>query len=253
MPINKTEAIVIGYYPLREADRIVLFFTKEYGIIRAVAKGAMKINSKLCGRLELLNYGLLVFYRKENRELQIVSSFDVIDAFQSLREDLKKIAYCSYLAELVQKVIPEYEASSDIFNLMLNIMQVMRTYSDPELLVRTFEIRLLDTLGLSPQLDLCTNCSNPIDSNEVIFNVPSGGVLCSNCHNPEHSCIKVSLGSIEVLKKMRSLPIGLVTRLRLSDRNRKELNAMISNFISFHIDVKGFKSLNFIRSLEDEV
>ena len=133
MPVQKTNAVVLGYYPLGEVDRIVVFYTKDFGQIRAVAKGASKTKSKFCGRLEIFTYGALVFFEKVNKDLHAINSFDIIESFQVLREDLLKMAYGSYIAELTQHIESLSVPNADMFDLLLGIMSMMKVSDDPEI------------------------------------------------------------------------------------------------------------------------
>lgn len=255
MPVQKTKAIVLGHHPLGEADRIIAFHTEDFGNIRAVAKGVKKTKSKLCGRLEILTYGNLVFYERPGKDLHIVNSFDIIESFQELREDLMIMAYCSYLAELVQRIDTESDPDFSIFNLMLVILLMMKDTDDPEMLVRVFEIRLLTSAGLSPQLDSCLECSHDIgDSSLLGFSVARGGVLCNKCRNEagKTSVFNISRGSIELLKRMQRNSLELIPRLKILENNRRELRKILRNFISFHMDVGRLKSLDFLASIEND-
>ena len=42
MPIHEAEAIVLRQYSLSDSDRIIVFITREYGKVRAAAKGVKK-------------------------------------------------------------------------------------------------------------------------------------------------------------------------------------------------------------------
>ena len=256
MPIQKTKAIVLGYYPLGEADRIVAFHTRDFGGIRAVARGARKVKSRLSGRLEIMTYGDLVFYERAGRDLHIVNSFDIIESFQVLREDLMKMAYCSYLAELIQQFEALGDPDSDSFNLMLVIASMMKTTSDPEMLARVFEIRLLTNAGFSPQLDSCLECSGDIKNTTSLgFSVSEGGIICNECRDKswQTSAFSVSRGTVELMKVMQRSPIEFIPRLKVLENNRQELRKILKQFISFHIDVGRLRSLEFLASIENDV
>jgi len=268
MAVQKTEAIVIGHYALKETDKIIVFYSKEYGRIRAVAKGVRRLKSKLCGRMEIMTHGILVFYERENKDLHIVNSFDTIETFQDLRENLVKFTYCSYFAELIQQVEPENEANVEIFNLLLYMMLMMKTNNDPEMLARAFEINLLEKIGLSPRLDSCTLCSsnlsffqkslskklgynfNQASGLKISFSVSEGGILCDDCSKAVPNCIFISRGTLELMKRIQQTPLDLITRLRISQTNRLELKKVLSEFISFHIDIRNLRSLAFLDSLD---
>jgi len=256
LPVQKTKAIVLGHHPLGEADRIVAFHTEDFGNIRAVARGARKIKNRLCGRLEILTCGDLVFYERPGKDLHVVNSFDIIESFQILREDLIKMAYCSYLAELVQRIESSDDPNSDTFGLMLDIMLMMKTTDDPEMLARVFEMRLLTSAGFSPQLDVCLKCSRDIDGvNSPGFSVAEGGIICSECVGKGRliQVFPISRGTLELMKRMQRAPLELISRLKILDNNRRELKKTLRSFISFHIDVGRMRSLDFLASIEDDV
>lgn len=256
MPVQKTKGIVIGYHLLGEVDKIVIFCTRDFGNIRAVAKGVIKVKSRLCGRMEILTYGDLVFYMRENKELHIVNSFDIIESFQPLRENLLKIAYCSYLAELIQQIeLPEI-ANTGLFDLFLDILYTIKDSDDPEILTRAFEIRVLSNAGINPHLDSCILCSAEIKGVNLEFDIEKGGVLCSKCssQNDFHhtNTVSISLGTLELMRKMQQNSIEFITRLRMLESSRRELRRLLKNFISFHLDSKHFRSLEFLASIERE-
>jgi DNA repair protein RecO (recombination protein O) len=260
MSVQKTKAIALGSHPLGEADRIVTFYTGDFGRIRAVARGGRKVKSRLCGRLEILTYGDLVFFERVDKDLHVVNSFDIIEPFQVLREDLLKMAYCSYLAELLQQVEPLRAPNADIFTLVLEIMFLMKGTDDPEILVRTFELRFLTAAGFEPQLDVCVVCSGNVDNAGTLlgFSVGEGGVLCSKCRdetssNAQVPVVSISRGTLELMKRLQRTPLELISRLKMLDVSRSELKKLLRNFISFHAGIGPSRSLDFLASIESDV
>lgn len=253
MSVQKTKAVVIGYHLLGEVDKIVIFCTRDFGNIRAVAKGVRKVKSRLCGRMEILTYGEMVFYRRENKELHIVNSFDIIESFQILREDLLKMAYCSYLAELIQQIeLPEMP-NTELFDLFLDILYMMKNSDDPEILVRAFEIRVLSNAGFNPNLDSCVVCSDEIRGINLLFDIEKGGVICGKCGSQNKiQTTSISLGTLELMRKMQQNSLEFITRLRMLESSRRELRRLLSNYIAFHLDSKHFRSLEFLASMEGE-
>ena len=272
LPVKKTEAIVLGYYPLGESDRIVSFHTRELGLVRAVAKGARKASSRFSGRLEILTYGNLIFFERANKDLHYVNAFDVIEQFQSLRDDLLKMAYSSYLAELMQQVESPGVTEGKAFELLLKTMFMMRTAGDPELLTRAFEIKLFAAAGLKPHLDSCVRCSRSFSrisdqeryagsSIKLDFDVAAGGVVCHECaaillQEPDPAqktvLVTISRGTFELMKRMQEKPLEYITRLRMLESSRRELKKLTRAFITYHLDGKRFRSLDFLESMEKD-
>ncbi|HGJ67350.1 TPA: DNA repair protein RecO [bacterium] len=252
MAIKRSKAIVIGSYPLRESDKIIVFLTRDFGKIRAVAKGVRNIKNKLCGRLELLTFGELIYFERTGKDLHSINSFDIIEPFQMLREDLLKMAYCSYIAELVQHVISEEETDPQIFDLTLSMMSMIAINNEPEIIIRAYELRLLEKMGLKPRLDSCILCSAEIDDLNPKFSVKNGGILCNKCSNSENNIFTISRGSLEVMKKMQESSLEFISRLRLSEQNRQEITKALLSFLTFHTDIKNLRSLSFLEAIKSE-
>src|ERR671924_1716779 len=69
MPLYTADALVLRTYKLAEADRIVVFLTRDRGKKRGVAKGARRPRSRFTGALEPLTEVRIAYFEKERREL----------------------------------------------------------------------------------------------------------------------------------------------------------------------------------------
>lgn len=257
MPAQKTHAIVIRAFPLREAHKIITFYTPDFGKVKAMAYGVKSPKSKLSGSLELLNHGMLLFNYRENRDLQNLSSFELIEGFDGIRNDFARITYGCYLAELVDAIASEGDANPEIFDLLRNTYQFLVDTDDIPLLARVFEIKFLDLAGYAPQLSQCANCSSVVTASPIkntqsapvmLFSVRHGGLLCGDCQHRDTSAFSIAPGSCELLKTLRKSELGKLSRIRASTRNHRELKLVLSSFIQFHTE-RNLKSLKFIESV----
>ena len=257
MPAQKTEAIVIRTYPLRDAHKIVTFYTPDFGRVKAVAYGVKSPKSKLSGRLELLNHGMLIFNHRENRDLQSLSGFELIEGFDGIRDDFARITYGCYLAELVDAIASEGDANPEIFQLLQNTYHLLEDIEDVAMLARVFEIKFLDLAGYAPQLSQCANCGSNVTAAYVKktqgtpimrFSVRQGGMLCEKCHNRDTDAYSITPGSCELLKTLRKSELNKLNRIRASTRNHRELKLVLSSFIQYHTE-RNLKSLRFIESV----
>lgn len=252
MSLKRSNAIVIGHYSLGETDKIIVFFTRDYGKVRAVAKGVKRLKSKLSGRIEILTYGDLIYFERAGKDLHSVNSFDIIESFQTIKEDLLKMAYCSYIADLIQHIISEDDSDPDTFDLMLSTLYLIKSADDVEIIARAYEIKLLERMGLNPRLDLCVICSSEINEEVPKFSIQSGGVICGKCARLGHHAFNISRESLEIMRKMANIPLDIIPSLNVSDLNRQEIKKILSGFLSFHVDMKNLRSLNFLESIEKE-
>src|SRR5439155_17180843 len=69
MPVYTSDALILRTYKLAEADRIVVFLTKDRGKKRGIAKGARRARSRFTGALEPLTRAGVAYYERELRDL----------------------------------------------------------------------------------------------------------------------------------------------------------------------------------------
>lgn len=261
MPAQKTQAIVIRTFPLRDAHKIITFYTPDFGKVKAVAYGVKSPKSKLTGSLELLNHGILLFNYRENRDLQSLSGFELIEGFDSLRSDFSRITYGCYMAELVDAIASEGDANPEIFELLRHTYQLLGDSKDVKLVARFFEIKFLDLAGYAPQLTQCANCGSavsPVPINRMhgsspgvpsmLFSIDNGGLLCGDCQHIDSSGYTITPGSCELLKTLRKSELRKLNRIHASTQNHRELKLVLSSFIQYHTE-RSLKSLRFIESV----
>jgi DNA repair protein RecO (recombination protein O) len=260
MAAQKTQAIVIRTFPLQEFHKIITFYTPDFGKVKAVAYGVKSPKSRLSGSLELLNHGTLLFQHRENRELQSITDFNLIDGFDVIRSDFTRITYACYFAELIDSIASEGVASPEIFNLLYTTYQFLVHADDVPLLARGFEIKFLDCAGYGPELSRCVHCGSAVTDAfsaekettrgalSIAFSVRYGGVLCGGCENRDGAAFTIAPGSCELLKLLRKSEWERFNRIHASTRNHKELKRLLGNFIEHHTE-RNLKSLRFIENV----
>lgn len=253
MAAQKTQAIVIRTFPLKEFHKIITFYTPDFGKVKAVAYGVKSPKSKLGGSLELLNHGTLIFQHRENRELQNITDFNLIDGFDTIRSDFTRITYGCYFAELVDSIASEGIANPEIFDLLRTTYQFLVDVDDVPLLARGFEIKFLDCAGYGPELSRCVHCGSGVtgagtEKFGIEFSVRYGGVLCGDCKNRDGAAFTIAPGSRELLKMLRKSEWDRFNRIRASTRNHKELKRALGSFIEYHTE-RNLKSLRFIENV----
>ena len=178
----QTDAINIKSYNLSDNDKIIVMYSKDYGIIRAVAKGVKKPKSKLGGRMDLLVNNNLLLAKGKN--LDIVSQAEVLNGFCKIRTDMTKISYATYCAELISIFGIEEDINSEkIYSLMnVTLNKINESNSKSEILASIiyFQTELMKIIGYEVSLTSCASCGKPYEDN-FTFSITSGGAVCPNC------------------------------------------------------------------------
>jgi len=129
MPAQASESLVLRTYPLREADLIVSFFTREAGKLRGVARAAKKPKSSFGGGLERLSHVTMLYSQRENRELASLFRCDLIQSQLSIVSDYGACVALDYVAEVSEQLLPPGEPNELFFRLLLAVLSHLR--SDP--------------------------------------------------------------------------------------------------------------------------
>ncbi len=236
MKAYRVHAMVLRSRAFMEADRLVTLFSREKGKIQAVARGARRPRNRFSGSTGVFTFG--IFHLFGGKNLENLSSVEVLEPFGDLREDLDKIAYASYMAELVDKSLEDGQVQEEMFTLLLQAFHVLDAGMDPRRTARAFEIRLLLLQGLQPELNRCVHCGQLLErsASRVSISAAQGGILCSECRQPDDYCIQVSRGSVEMLKRLAHTELTRLSMLRCSDEMEHDLERMLRAFLTYHID-----------------
>lgn len=250
MAIYETEGIVLHQFDLGEADRIITYYTRDKGKVRAVAKGVRRTRSTMAGSTQLFIYADLIIYR--GRGLDRISQSQIKESFDPLRFDLFRMAYGAYILDLVKEITVEEEANEGVFILLLKTLYLVKELDEGylELVTRIFEIRIMTLMGFRPMLEHCIQCTGPITTTKVHFHPGLGGMLCSECiQKVAGKTVTVNRGTVEIMKRFLQSNYRQLLKLKLPEYARKELEAVLEPFIQFHLD-HHLKSLDFLKSVK---
>ena len=173
-----TEGIVVRARNLGEADRIVILFTPNFGLISCVARGARRTTSKTGGHVDLLRH--ITAHVSEGRsDLHVISQVETINAYLGLRRDLDRLALASHFAEMCERFSLPSGSNPHLFSLLRDSLTHAETVDKPTLpLLRLWhEMTLLTTVGLQPQLQRCVRTGADIPPADHWFSPSEGGLV----------------------------------------------------------------------------
>lgn len=111
MALVETESLVLKTYSLAEADKIVVLLTHDHGIVRGVAKGAKRLNSKFGSGLETLSTVRVTYFQKEVRELVSIDRIELLRSFFRSASDPGFLAKFAYLADILIAFSPPHDST----------------------------------------------------------------------------------------------------------------------------------------------
>jgi DNA repair protein RecO (recombination protein O) len=185
MPNYRTQAINLKSYNLGESDKIIVMYSRDSGILRCIAKGVKRSTSKLGGRMQMLVANDLLL--ADGKNLDIICQAQIIDSFSSIKNNMTRLAYAFYCAELINNFGLENDTNSKVIydNLFETLKNISIFSSEEEIIwcVLRFKLKLAQSLGYEVEINNCVKCSAKYQNykNFHFFCAELGGILCSEC------------------------------------------------------------------------
>ena len=231
----RVDAVVLRHSDYGEADRLLTLYTRQLGKTRAIAKGARKIASRKAGHIEPFTHVRLQLAK--GRDTLIVTQADTVDAYLPLRDDLILTSQASYVLELLDRFTYEDETeNSAIFRLLTDTLSRLASQLDPWLVIRYYEIRLLDHLGFRPQLFKCANCGREVKPEDQFFSFSAGGVICPRCGQGLRHLHNVSVETLKYLRHFQRSSYAEASRARPSPEVQKEAESLMQGYFTYLLE-----------------
>jgi DNA repair protein RecO (recombination protein O) len=250
LPVYRSEALVLRTYKLGEADRIVVFLTRERGKKRGVAQGARRPRSRFVGVLEPLTRGTVQYYERENRELVRINYLDAERSPLVLAgaHGDAALSYVGYFAELIDEWAQEADPNETLFRLGASALDALATGVPAERLARYFEYWLLRLQGVYPSLKACPDCGQTLEGGAAVV-MRDRVMLCPACADA-HPGASVALGgdAIRFLRAARTMTPEAVGAAELPSKAARELELAHRRLIASHLE-KELKSARVLREI----
>jgi DNA repair protein RecO (recombination protein O) len=186
MPARVSEAIVLRTYPLKEADLVVSFLTRDFGKMRGVANRARRPKSGFGAGLERLTHAKIFYFQRETRELVTLDACELIHSHFGLHGDLTTSVALDFIAEVSEQFLPPAEVNEKFFRLLLTVLEHLREGAlNVWRAVTYFSLWVLRLAGVLPSFDACAACgtwlADPEQPQRAFFGRAAGGLLCAEC------------------------------------------------------------------------
>ncbi len=228
------EAIVLRHSDWGEADRLIGLFSLQLGKLRAIAKGVRRARSRKAGHLEPFTHVNLLLAK--GRDLPIITQADTLEAFQPLKDDLLLTTYAAYMVELLDRFTVEGEENAALFRLLHDSLKRLAQAEPPGIVLRFYELRLLDLVGYRPQLFQCIRCHAEIQAQDQFFSYAEGGVLCPECGRKTSAALPVSMQALKYLRHFQRSDYAEARRARLSGSVNAEIETLLINYFNYLLE-----------------
>lgn len=232
MASEKAQALVVRATDWSETSKIVTLWTREFGKVRALAKGGRRLKSAFETALDLLTECTIVFLRKSSGSLDLLTEAQVVRRFPHLRTDLPALYAGYYIAELLSDLTEDYDPHPLLYDEALAALSELGASQTAVRLAR-FELVLLRELGYSPALQHCALCVAPFEQpeNRRPFSAAGGGVLCPECAPRQRDCRQLSLDAWQALLTLADT--GESRQATISPAARSEVRQVLNDYVTY--------------------
>lgn len=238
----QTEAILLAARDWSAADRMVTLFSRENGIITVMAYNARKPKSKLSGGLQPFTHLNLLL--AGGKGMDIVKQCEVQTSFRELREDLTRLAYANFIAELTLGLWPQHQSEPAAFELLLAVLALL-TKRNPRIAALASAWHLLVLAGFRPEYECCVQCGCKL-SLPAYFSFVEGGGTCADCSPFGTSSFEET--DKNFLDKLLALDLRQPGQFVVNAKTLTAAESLLYGFVRQQLE-RPLKSLDFINKI----
>jgi DNA repair protein RecO (recombination protein O) len=213
-----SDTIILKNTPFGEIHKNVTMFTREYGLLHAIAYGALKGTGKLRSLTSPFAFGTVYLYNEPVKGSYKITDMDVKEFFEGVRQNLRKFFAASLWAEIVLYSHGGGESSHALFGFLLEAMRHLeRLENEQDVPYSTIQFiwQYLKLMGARPQTDTCVRCDRAIqDSEDAEYSRTETGFLCREC-SAGTGDLTLGSGSRRYLAHTAELPFDRAVGFRL--------------------------------------
>ncbi|KAA5806688.1 DNA repair protein RecO [Thermoanaerobacterium thermosaccharolyticum] len=247
MKFIKTESIVLKSRLIGESDKVITLFTKTNGKIQAIAKGARNSKSRFLGSSHTFSIGYYVLFQGQN--YYYVDQWELIHSFLKIDDDILKLSYASYFADVVYKLLQDDDRNINIYNLLKYSLLLLEKGSiNNDLLAVLFNLKFVTFMGYMPEVDCCVSCGKK--DKLMYFSPAKGGVLCNNCKSAVDDILYLKRDTLNILRFLLNYGFNNIGKIVVQKATVDELDRLMTEYMNVHFD-KIFQSKNFLDKIKN--
>ncbi|MGI4853636.1 MAG: DNA repair protein RecO [Janthinobacterium lividum] len=201
---HQSEAIVLRTWPFGEADLMVAIFTREQGVVRGVARHAMRSRRRFGGALEPMTHVRATWTERPKQDVVRLDQFEIM--WSPLRDavDYRRAAGLAFLAEVMEAALPDRAPEDDIFRLILAVATRMHGDAIP-LCATYFALWITRLMGWMPDLNVCAVTGASVRGETVYYSPLRDGV--TNARSRPSGSVALLPDAIAVAHRILRLPL----------------------------------------------
>jgi DNA repair protein RecO (recombination protein O) len=173
------EALVLRTWPFHEADLLISLLTREQGVVKGVARHAMRSRRRFGGALEPGTHVTAHYAERPREDLVRLDSFEVLWSPLRASLDWLRVAGLQFVLEVLEQALPEQAPEDNVFRLSLSVLTAMEGNA-VWLPVTYFAVWMCRLMGWWPELGHCAVCGLDLRGEPVWWSPVGDGVTCAD-------------------------------------------------------------------------
>ncbi|MEO8648066.1 MAG: DNA repair protein RecO [Acidobacteriota bacterium] len=233
MSNSESECIILKAYNLAEADRIVVFISREHGVLRGVAKGVKRLKSKFGSSLEPFSVVTMSYRLKEERELVSIEYAELMHSYFAEAAEPQFLSTFSYAGDLILQMTAPNDPSENLFRMFKACLESGAETDGSLAPLRLYmELWLLRLSGYSPDWTSCESCRRAFGSTDPAFLRGDLAINCAACKRTSGSVIIEPSVRRLFADALRLSPRDFMSDLRNSEPEVEQLSMLMRRSIS---------------------
>jgi DNA repair protein RecO (recombination protein O) len=240
LPAEQTDALVLRIYPWSETSCIASLYTRGFGKLSVLAKGARRPKSPFEAALDLLSICRVVFIPKSGDALDLLTEAKLVRRFRAGAADLLRLYGGYYVAELLDRLTDKGDEQAELFELADATLSAL---ANPDLELRAIvlrlELQMLRMVGHLPTWHMCAQCGDEVpEAENATFGLLAGGVLCERCRSGSRHMIQLPAQVRETLEQFSEPEWKTIPLTTYPNANRAVLRNVLKQYLTVLLDRK---------------
>lgn len=244
--IVKTEAIVLNARKFGDSSRIAVLFTKEYGILSALAKGAYQPKSKFGASIEPIGHTLVTFYKKPGADLHLLSTSELVNPFIHIRSSLECMASALMILESVSQTQINNEPNSDLFSVLCSALESLNANCEyPFSVFSAFQVKLAELLGFAMDFQFPFNPDETQPN--IMFSIENGSFIAIN-NISRTNCIRICRNTFNFLRELEDIDFPKAAQTSFDAGLWRGLLDLFVLYFNYHTEKRiSYKAFNLLK------
>lgn len=245
--IVSTEAICLHSRKYGESSKIATLFSKDEGLVKVIAKGARKTKSKFGSSLDPLTYCNISYYKKPNRDLQLLSKAEIHIPLRKIHYSMDSLLAGLLILESISQSQRDNDINPELFGLLADaLIYLNKSEKNPFSIFVAFQLNLAAILGFGIDMSSVGDALKDNYYARYLFSLENGSLYNAEYSVSSHSFM-LNKEILLILENIYTLDLENTFQVEILDKDRAVFCKFFSEYFSFHLDKRfSFRSFELL-------